>query len=258
MFDLKKYFVAFTVVVLFASTPSFSDPYRTDGYREYPKLRVVEVNPEDYRDEYKEALNSDSFETYNRAMFDFNMTVDDYFLEPIARGYRNIMPNWGKFRVRDFFNNLEEPANLVNSVLQGDVESIFRSFWRFTINTTFGIGGIYDVADGFGLKEKDKDFSQTLALYGFSSGEYVVLPLLGPSTVRDISNPIFNALTDPGNYIDSSTESVTILNLANVIQMRERLLDIFEDIEDNSFDPYSAFKSTYLQLRRKEVLQTIE
>ena len=225
--------------------------------KSFPKLRVINIDVSDYSDEYSDALSNDPVENVNRAIFGFNKTVDDYFLAPVARGYRYSVPQWGRDRVSDFFNNLGEPANFVNSILQGDVESTFRSFWRFAINSTFGIVGIHDVAAGFGLQEKEKGFSQTLALYGVGSGPYVVFPFLGPSTLRDLFSNGADGAADPSNYISNGWVSFAA-NASEIVSVRERLLDITDEVELSSFDLYSTYKSLYLQRRKSEVLSTLE
>jgi len=241
--------IIFTISLIFITADASA--------REYPKYRVVSVDASNYKDQYSQALNQDPYESINRKVFAFNNTLDDFFVEPVARGYRYIMPEWGRDRVSSFFNNLGEIPNFINSILQGDIESTFRSFTRFGINSTLGIGGLHDLAAGFGLHEKDKTFSQTLALYGLNSGNYIVLPILGPSTSRDFFSNIAQRATEPQSYLDSGYLA-TSFGLVELVSTREGLLDLTDEIEITSFDPYSAFKSAYLQNRRGNLLKTIE
>jgi len=215
------------------------------------------VDASNYRDQYSQALNNDPYESVNRAIFGFNETVDDYFLDPLARGYRAALPRWGRNRVSSFFSNLGEIPNFVNSIFQGDIESTFRSFTRFGVNSTIGIGGLHDVAGGFGLREKEKSFSQTLALYGFDAGNYLMLPFFGPSTSRDFAGSMVQRASEPQTYL-SSGYLATAFGLVELVDTRSGLLDLTDEIDLTSFDPYSAYKSSYLQYSRKQLLKTIE
>lgn len=218
-------------------------------------IRLINIDESKLHDDYDRAMNGDSLEKYNRAVFSFNKSVDDYFLAPVARGYRYGVPQWGRNRVRDFYSNLQEPRNFVNSLLQGDIEGTFRAFWRAIVNTTFGIAGTHDVARGFGLEQKDKYFSQTLGVYGLNAGEYVVLPLLGPSTYRDFTGYVVDNFMEPDTYIEPTGAAIA-LSAGEAVSKRERLLDITDQMEEDSFDLYSTHKSSYLQNRKKNIEET--
>ncbi len=240
-------------VVLFSA---FSLTVAANAAENNGKIRVLKVSSSDYRGDYDNAMASDPWKGFNLAMFKFNNALDQYLLEPLARGYRYSVPQWGRDRVANLFNNIGETTNFLNSALQGDIEGVFRSFWRFVINTTFGVGGINDVAGGFGLAEKDKDFSQTLALYGLGSGPYLVVPFVGPSSPRDFVGTMADRASDPTSYVESPGSY--IIGGANGIQTRENILDVTDDLKKNSFDLYSSYKSSYLQHRKKKVLDTLE
>jgi phospholipid-binding lipoprotein MlaA len=194
---------------------------------------------------------NDPLESTNRSIYKFNDTIDNYLLEPVARGYRFTVPAWGRDRVSSFFNNVNEPGNFINSILQGDMNATFVSFWRFTINSTIGIGGLHDVAGGFGLREKEKDFGQTLAVYGVGSGPYLMLPFFGPSNPRDTIGLVADKLSDPTTYLDG-TGSIG-LSASGIVDKREGLLDITDQIESDSLDPYSTIRSGWVQKRREEI-----
>lgn len=247
LFINRLFIFAFTVIV-FAFSAHAED---------YPKLRVAAIDASNYKDQYSSALKSDPYEGFNRAMFSFNDTLDSSFLEPVSRFYKSNLPRWGRNRVSSFFNNLGEINNFLNSIFQGDIESVFRSFTRFGINSTFGIAGLHDVAGGFGLKEKEKTFSQTLALYGVGSGNYLVLPFLGPSTSRDFASNVFSKASDPTSYISNGYVSAAF-GLVDLVDVRSDLLDLTDEIKLTSFDPYSTYKSSYLQHQRNNFLKTIE
>ena len=129
---------------------------------------------------------------------------------------------------------------------------MFRGFWRFTINSTLGIGGLHDFAGGFGLTEREKDFSQTLAVWGVGSGDYLVLPFFGPSTYRDAVGLAFDKASNPSTYAENWASAG--LTTGSAISKRERILDLTDDLEDESFDLYSSYKSSYLQNRKKNLI----
>jgi phospholipid-binding lipoprotein MlaA len=237
--------IAVTISTAFSQASNAANP-----------IRVVNIDASKLEGNYDKALESDPWKGFNLAMFKFNNALDQYFVAPVARGYRAVTPQWGRDRVKDFFNNLGETKNFANSLLQGDVEGAFRSFWRVIINTGFGIGGFHDVAKGFGLKEKEKDFSQTLAIYGLNTGPYLVVPLMGPSTARDFFGNLSDRAVEPTTYMETAAD--ISLSAGNIIHIRENILDFTDDAERNSFDLYSTYKSGYLQRRQKQILKTAE
>lgn len=194
---------------------------------------------------------SDPLENVNRGFYQFNEALDNTILEPVARGYGAIMPEWGQTRVSDAMHNLSTPVSFLNSVLQGNVESSFTNFWRFIINSTFGIGGLFDVAQEAGLEPRDEDFGQTLAVWGVGDGAYIVWPFLGPKTARDSVGWVVDTITNPFNYLTPT--AVVSLNATDVVSAREELLDITDEIERTSLDPYSTIKSAYIQRRKSEI-----
>ena len=254
MKTLINFFISFSVVTLLTISPNVA--HAAQDFGKHNKIRLVEVDASAHQTEYDSAMANDPWHGFNYAMFKFNDALDQFLVTPLARAYRFVMPEWGRDRVTNFFNNLEEPVNFVNSILQGDVEGMFRAFWRFVINTGFGIGGIGDVASGFGLDEKEKGFSQTLAVYGIGSGPYLVVPILGPSTPRDLVGSGGDLAATPTTYMDSP-ESLIFAGV-DKLQQREGLLDLTDDMRKNSFDLYSSYKSSYLQHRKKKVIDTME
>ena len=127
---------------------------------------------------------ADTFETYNRAMFKFNYQVDKYVLKPLAEGYRNITNQYTRDRVSSVIANLKEPLYAANNLLQGDLKDSGMSLARFAVNSTLGLGGMYDVADGWGWPRHKAGFDSTLAKWCVPDGPYIVLPIFGPSTPR--------------------------------------------------------------------------
>lgn len=199
---------------------------------------------------------NDPLEPLNRTIFDFNQAVDRALLKPVAQGYRAVVPQFGRDRVRDLVRNLRAPVVFVNDVLQGEPDRAMQTLMRFAFNTGFGIGGLIDVAEPGGIPFHDEDFGQTFAVWGVGEGPYLVLPILGPSTVRDGAGLATEWLTDPFNlYMDHIGQDWAIWTRAGVagLEKRERLLDTLDEIERSSLDYYSALRSTYRQNRRAEV-----
>ncbi len=190
----------------------------------------------------------DPLEPMNRGLFRFSQVVDHLVLQPVAKTYRFVTPRPARTRVRNFFQNLGEPVNFVNAILQGDANQAFTTFWRFVLNSTFGLGGVFDNASQWGLPYRAEDFGQTLGFYGLGSGPFLYIPIIGPSNFRDTTGLVADMFTDPVNYLEDTT--VIVVNVADGIQRRESLLDITRDIENTSLDPYAAYRSAFTQKRR--------
>ena len=193
----------------------------------------------------------DSLETFNRLMYRLNYGADTYVLKPITQGYRYVVPAPGRLVVTNVIDNLYSPVVFVNSVLQGDPQNSFATLWRFILNTTLGLGGTIDFASSAGLKNRPADFGETLAMYGVKSGPYVVLPLLGPSSIRDAVGRGADIFADPLTYagydISLSKEAV------DAIDWRSRNGKLIDDIYENSIDPYETFRSAYMQKRTSDI-----
>ena len=195
---------------------------------------------------------SDPFENVNRGVFAFNEAVDKAAIEPVARGYRYVTPKPVRTGVRNFLRNLKSPIVIGNQLLQGDMEGTMNATGRLFINTLLGIGGIFDIADMGGIPYEPEDFGQTLAVWGVGNGPYVVIPLLGPSTVRDGTGMLVDSFADPVRIYLFNTDRewlhYTRLGVS-VIDQREELLDVIDDLRANSFDYYAAIRSAYFQRR---------
>ncbi|MES2728749.1 MAG: VacJ family lipoprotein [Pseudomonadota bacterium] len=199
---------------------------------------------------------ADPAESVNRGIFKFNDAVDSVTLKPIAQGYRAAVPKPVRTSVRNFLRNLESPVIVANQALQGDVEGTAASTMRALINTTIGIGGLFDVAAEAGIPHEDEDFGQTLAVWGLDHGAYVVLPIIGPSSVRDATGLAVDTIADPVNiWLDNTGhEDLIVARIAaRAIDMREEYLDLTTDLKKNSVDYYAAMRSTYVQYRAAAV-----
>ena len=191
--------------------------------------------------------NVDKFERYNRAMFKFNDTLDRWILKPVAKGYKKAVPGPVRTGVGNFFDNLSEIRNVFNDILQWKWRQAGIDTSRFLINTTIGIGGLFDVANKFGLKDTEgEDFAQTLAVWGVPRGSYIVLPLLGPSSVRGLGGAgVDNLLISPLQQLNDD-QTFWALRATDVVHTRSELLGL-ESIAGDDF--YAFVRDAYLQRR---------
>lgn len=194
---------------------------------------------------------SDPLEGVNRAIYGFNKFLDKVLLKPIAKTYRFIVPEAGRKVVRNVLRNLTEPVTFVNSILQGDVENTFTTFWRFSLNSTFGLGGIFDFAEEAGLEHRPEDFGQTIGIYGAGNGPFLMIPVMGPSNTRDAFGAVADAFTDPFNY--AHEDFVLGRTVAKGISAREDKLELIDEIERTSLDPYATLRSLYTQKRADDI-----
>ena len=191
---------------------------------------------------------NDPFEEFNRKTFEFNENVDEKILKPVAKFYSNFPPKI-KNGVTNFFNNLEDVETSINQVLQGKPKKSINDISRFIINSTIGLAGFIDVASKIGLERHEEDFGQTLAVWGVGSGPYIMLPGLGPSTLRDtLSRPVssFSSIT----FHMTDTDVNVALKTIDAIETRERLLDVESLL---SGDKYSFVKDAYIQSINYEI-----
>ena len=191
----------------------------------------------------------DPFEETNRSIYEFNESLDSNVLEPVSRAYKNNMPEAAQKGVGNFLDNLGDVSTLANQILQFKPIESAETLARILVNTTIGLGGLFDVASDMGLVTEDEDFGQTMAVWGVEQGPYVVLPLLGPSTVRDGIGTYVD-LTSPANMVDEIDE--VGVSVINVVDKRVDLLPI-TDILDQSDDPYITMRSSYLQKRNNDI-----
>lgn len=191
---------------------------------------------------------SDPFEGANRAVFKFNRAADTVLIAPVSRGYERIVPRPVRRRIRNIADNFRTPIWFANEVLQGDGQDALDAFDRFVINTTFGLGGIFDVAGAEGIEKREETFGQTLATYRAPSGPYLVLPLLGPSSPRDILGRVGDFHLHPLTYTnfegDAALRSALRVTggLDTRVEQDRALQQIYE-----AADPYIQLRSLYLQ-----------
>ena len=194
----------------------------------------------------------DPLEGFNRAMFNFNDSVDQAVLKPVAQVYHDVTPSFVQTGIGNFFGNIGDIWSAFNSLLQGKGAESVNGFMRVGLNTTFGLGGLLDISSPAGLSKHKEDFGQTLGYWGVRSGPYLVLPVLGPTTVRD-------ALAEPIDFYGdawSYYKPVYIRNTGSVVRLvdlRAGVLDAGSLIEDAALDKYVFIRDAYLQRRANEI-----
>ena len=206
----------------------------------------------------------DCFETLNRATFAFNMGLDKVVFKPVSKGYR-MLPSPIRTGTSNALNNLSNLITIPNNILQGDFRSAANNSMRFLINTTIGIVGIFDPANSFGFEKGEKeDYGQTLATMGVGPGCYLVLPVLGPSTVRDTTASFANFIGGDAWYnvtVNNDTQYFSDFDyyasrVTSGIDFRAKNYDAIDNLEKNSIDFYASVKSLYLQDRQQKILNT--
>lgn len=191
------------------------------------------------------AVEEDPWEGFNRGVFAFNEFVDRYFLKPVAKAYDWVTPDPVDDSISNVYKNLGEVGNFVNDLLQGKFSEASHDAGRFLVNTTVGIGGLFDPATKLGLERNEEDFGQTFANWNLESGPFVMLPLFGPSTVRDALGRIPDAFTSPQRYLDHVPTRNSVYAL-DIVDTRADLLKLEELIQG---DKYSFIRDVYLQRR---------
>lgn len=194
----------------------------------------------------------DPFEGFNRAMFDFNDTVDRVALKPAATVYQDVLPSFAQTAINNFFGNLGDVWTMVNNFLQGKAEEGLSDVMRVTFNSTFGFGGLLDIASEAGIQKHKEDFGQTLGKWGVESGPYVVLPLFGPSTLRDTAALPVDMAGDVWMY----TTPVDVRNVGavvRVVDLRATALGATSLLEDAALDRYTFVRDAYTQRRQSQV-----
>ncbi|MEP5154299.1 VacJ family lipoprotein [Planktotalea sp.] len=194
----------------------------------------------------------DPHESVNRQNHEFNRALDEKLLRPAGVGYTKAIPDDLEDSIGNFSSNLGLPGTVVNNLLQGNVEGAFRNSVRFVVNTTLGLGGLFDAAGEFGIEEIEGDFGQTLYVWGVPEGAYVELPGLGPSTERAAAGKVVDLFTNPLSYVLPSPEKYvgTAAGVASKVGERGRYADAIDSILYNSADSYSQARGIYLQNRR--------
>jgi len=186
----------------------------------------------------------------NRAVFAFNDGADKYLLTPVAKGYRAVLPGFVRTGISNFFSNLEDVWVSVNDLLQGKFQEGWEDIGRVIFNTTFGIAGLFDFASDVGLPKRTEDFGQTLGYWGVGSGPYLVIPLFGPSTVRDSVGLLVDGRADLVYRLVDDVPLRNSLYATRAISNRANLLDASSVLEQAALDRYAFVRDAWLQRRR--------
>lgn len=198
---------------------------------------------------------NDPFEPFNRLMFNTTLAIDKAVLRPTAIVYRAIFPQPIRDSVRNFLNNLDFPIIFTNDLLQGELARAKVTFVRTVVNTTVGIGGLFDVADRWGFPRHREDFGQTLATLGIGEGPYLFIPLFGPANPRDLFGYGTDLFFQPLTYVDWGDKSYIpfVRYGVDLIDLRARNIETLDEIEQTSLDYYASVRSLYRQSRNNEI-----
>ncbi len=195
----------------------------------------------------------DPWESMNRSVYKFNDAADKAVLKPVAKAYRFVTPKFVRTGVTNFFSNINDVTVFFNDLFQGKGERAVADAGRVIINTTFGIGGLIDVAGAAGNPKRNEDFGQTLGVWGMGPGPYWVLPLLGPSTTRDAGGRVVDTALTPTTYLVKNTDVNFGLYALDIVNFRSNLLETEKVLDEaGAVDRYSFLRDAYLQ--RREVL----
>ncbi len=197
--------------------------------------------------------NNDPLEGFNRGVYKFNDVADKAVIKPVAGAYKAVLPSPVRSGVNNFFSNLNTFVSVINDLLQFKFDKAAEGAGRFVINSTFGIAGLVDVASMDGIEKRNEDFGQTLGHWGVGSGAYIVLPFLGPSSVRDTTGLVVDTLAfDPISYVeDPATRNVA--RTIKLIDKRAQYLPASDLLDEAALDPYAFMRDAYFQRRNSQI-----
>ncbi|MEQ8434161.1 MAG: VacJ family lipoprotein [Oceanicaulis sp.] len=203
-----------------------------------------------------EALDAnDPFEPVNRTIFQVNSSLDEAVIEPASNAYTAVTPAFARTGVRNVFHNLNRPVVFANTVLQGKMRSAGHVLTSFAFDTVFGLGGLFAVAEANGVPQPSEDFGQTLAVWGVPEGPYLMLPILGPSNVRDGTGRFIDRYPHPLNWNEefSSSGEAWALRGLNGLDQRARAQNAMDTLDRTAIDPYAQLRSAWRQTREREI-----
>ena len=199
---------------------------------------------------------NDPYEDTNRGVFSFNQAVDQSILVPVAKTYRTVVPPPARQSLHDFLQNLNGPVIFANDMLQGEINLAGNTLARLLINTTIGVGGMFDVATRVGIPYHTNDLGITFAVWGFKAGPYIIVPVLGPSNPRDLIGQVGDGFADPGNYVAGVHHlywAVVARTATSGIDERSRNIESLADIERTALDNYATIRSLSRQRREAQI-----
>ena len=249
-----KKLISILIIILFSQFQFLSANAGSDGEVEISSKK--NNNP----------VFKDCFESINRGMFAFNQGLDKVIFKPLAKGYR-VLPQPIRLGTSNIINNLGNVVTIPNNILQGQIKDASMNSLRFIINSTLGIAGIFDVASYYGIEKREKeDYGQTLGAWGVSEGCYFILPVLGPTTVRDSIGSLANVAGGNAWYNVTVTNDTQYFNEADYylsrllsgVDFRAKNLESFDSLENTSIDLYASIRSLYLQDRQRKIMNLDE
>jgi phospholipid-binding lipoprotein MlaA len=205
--------------------------------------------------------DNDPLESINRGIFSFNGLLDEVLIEPLANMYKDLVPEFIRERIGYFLRNLSEPIVFVNNHLQGESEDAGDTLARFLINSTLGLGGLFDVTTDWGIPYKKEDFGLTLASWGVKPGPYIVLPILGPSNLRDTVGRMGDYAFDPINwwaYCDDQAAYSYSRTGVQILDAKTDNLELTKELRDNSVDYYATIRTWYHERRKDLMIKNVE
>lgn len=195
--------------------------------------------------------SGDPHESMNRKFYNFNDSIDKNFIEPVAKGYVDVTPEPVRDGVTNFFDNVGYLNTIANDLLQGKIGQFFQDSGRLVVNSTIGLGGLFDPATSMGLPQNNEDLGQTFGTWGAEEGAYLTLPLMGPSSYRDIGSPVMGILLNPITYL---TAPITIpVGMVSAVNARANLLDATRIRDQAALDPYTFVREAWRQQREFEI-----
>lgn len=200
--------------------------------------------------------DSDPFEAFNRCIFELNLGIDYVLIEPIAWAYKEVVPDFLRTRIAYVLRNLNEPIILANNLLQGELEDGRNTLWRFVFNSTLGVAGLFDVSTDLEVPYKKTDLGLTFASWGVEPGPYLILPVLGPSTIRDGWGRLGDFIFDPVNWFTFGLQSST-KTCVQVLDAKTDSIEIADEIKKNAIDHYASIRTWYTE-RRNSLMTAVE
>ena len=246
---MKKLMLILTILILAISLCATVSAENTQNKNEPLEFDPFENNDEEFSSGTNAAEISDPIEGYNRVIHAFNDKLYFYFLKPVAKGYSFIVPRPARVCVKQVFYNAAMPKRFVNCLLQGKLQGAGLELARFSINTTFGLGGLFNPA-GKCIKDYNEDSGKTLGHYGIGTGMYIVWPLLGPSSLRGTAGTVLDTALNPLTYVNMEFWQKLSIRGYYAVNDTSLRLGEYEGLKQSALDPYIALRNAYFQHRQ--------